>query len=130
MMARKMMLVPVDSIQPLVEGLENGLDEEIILSAIPKNYKTRVQALLNHMTADPQHRLQWNKKGELIYHGQVIPGSHITDLLKNSQRQYKHAPVGLQEFQDGLKEINIPIGLLEVRHGPPGQRISLPKGWL
>ena len=81
------------------------MDTEVILSAIPKNYRTRAQALLNHITADPQHRFRWNQQGELIYRGQVIPGSHITDLLKNSQRHSQ--PVGLQEFQDGLKELNI-----------------------
>jgi len=130
MMAHKMMLVPVERNGGLAtpspeDGKDYRLDTEVILSAIPKNYKTRAQALLNHITADPQHRLRWNQQGELIYRGQVIPGSHITDLLKNSQRQYRHSqPVGVREFQDGLKELNIPVGLMEARPGPPGQRIA------
>ena len=86
---------------------------------------------MNHITADPQQRIQWNERGELLHHGKVIPGSHITDLLKNSQRQYRHSnPVGLQEFQDGLKELNIPIGLMEPRPGPPGQRLVPQNKWL
>lgn len=122
-MAHKMMLVPAEG--PSEQS--NGLDVEVILSAIPKNFRTRARALMNHIVADPQQRIHWNAQGELIYHGEVIPGSHITDLLKNSQRQYKHSmPVGQEEFQDGLKELNIPIGLVEARPGPPGQRL----GWI
>lgn len=131
-MARKMMLVPVENEVGGSTEEENGLDVDIILSAIPKNFRTRAKALLNHIAADPQQRLRWNQQGELIYHGKLIPGSHITDLLKNSQRQYRHSsPVGLKEFQDGLKELNIPIGLVEMRPpGPPGERLVPQNKWL
>jgi len=129
-MARKMMLVPVEAHHPTTQEEESHLDTDIIMSAIPKNYRTRAQALLNHITADPQHRLRWNTRGELVYQGQVIPGSHITDLLKNSQRQYKHAPMGLNEFEAGLKELNVPTGLMEARLGPPGERLIPQKKWL
>ena len=138
-MAHKMMLVPVEKYQegssPTTTTANSQekiprtkLDVEVILSAIPKNYRNRARALLNHITADPQQRLQWNDQGELIYHDNVIHGSHITDLVKNSQRQYKHSqPVGLTEFQDGLRQLNIPIGLLETRSGPPGVRVATDK---
>ena len=107
------------------------LDMDVILSAIPKNFRTRARALLNHITADPEHRLQWNERGELVYYGKVITGSHITDLLKNSQRQYRHSqPVGHVEFQKALNELNIPIGLMETRPGPPGQRLTPQNQWL
>ena len=121
-MAQKMMLVPVEDHQRTTQE-ENGLSIDVIMSAIPKNYRTRAQALLNHITADPQHRLRWNQRGELIYQGQVVHGSHITDLLKNSQRQYKHAPMGLEEFEAALRELNVPTGLMEARPGPPGERL-------
>ena len=132
MMAHKMMLVPVEEVKhPPSKTEEHGLDTEVILSAIPKNYRTRAKALLNHISVDPQHRLRWNQWGELVYHDQVIPGSHITDLLKNSQRHYKHSqPMGLHEFHEGLKELNIPIGLVEARPGPPGERLMPQKKWL
>jgi len=145
-MAHQMKLVPVDGAgvyqptpthapTPTQEHtmMTDSLDVEVILSAIPKNYRTRARALINHISADGQHRLQWNGRGELVYHGKVIPGSHITDLLKNSQRQYKHfQPVGQQEFRAGLKELNIPSGLMETRPGPPGIRLSpkKPIQWL
>lgn len=134
MMARKMMLVPVEregSMPTREERDDYKLDKDVILSAIPKNSKSRVEALLNHIAADPKQRLRWNQHGELIYHGRVVPGSHITDLLKNSQRQYRHSqPVGLSEFKDGLKELNIPVGLMEARPGPPGERDAPEQTWL
>ena len=149
-MAQRMALVPAESHQsvapptvsqspltapvtssPTVSQGKERLDAEVILSTIPKNYRNRARALMNHITADPQQRLQWNERGELIYHDNVIPGSHITDLLKNYQIQYKHSqPVGQKAFRDGLKELNIPIGLLESRPGPPGIRLSSDKKWL
>ena len=130
-MAQRMLLVPEQTYHgtlaassPVPQRMES-LDVEVILSAIPKNYRNRARALVNHITADPQQTLQWNERGEIIYHGKVIPGSHITDLLKNSQRQYRHLqPAGYREFQDGLKELNIPIGLMDARPGPPGQRLA------
>ena len=128
------MLVPVENYQPnpSTEERKNGLDVEVILSAIPKNFRTRARALMNHIAADPQQRLRWNERGELVYHDDLIPGSHITDLLKNSQRQYKHSqPVGQREFREGLGELNVPVGLMETRLGPPGQRlVAMPRGWL
>lgn len=119
-MARKMMLIPVEKFQfDQPEEKSTALDVDVILSAIPKNFRNRAKALLNHIMADPQQGLRWNNHGELIYKGKVVPGSHITDLLKNSQRQYKHLKLtGLEEFRNGLKDLNIPIGLME--YGPPG----------
>ena len=144
-MAKRMLLVPEEAlssperkanldaeVEPTLSvPRTKNLDVEVILSAIPKNYKNRARALMNHIAADPQQRIQWNERGELIYHGKVISGSHITDLLKNSQRQYRHLqPVGYQEFQDGLKELNVPIGLMEARPGPPGLRLAPQDMWL
>jgi len=137
-MAHQMMLVPVDnqnrsSNTSQEKNSHDVLEADVILSAIPKNYRDRVRALLNHINADPEQRLQWNELGELIYHGRVIPGSHITDLLKHSQRQNVHSPpVGQQEFRTGLQEMNVPVGLMEFRPGPPGIRLSpeKPIKWL
>ena len=116
MMAQKMILVTPEKYRTLTEPTaqmeENALDVDVILSAIPKNYRNRARSLLNHIMADPQRRLRWNGRGELIYGGARIPGSHITDLLKHSQRPYQHRqPIGQSEFVRGLKELNIPAGL-------------------
>ena len=120
-MARQMVLVPMEEYQvDHGQKSENAaaLDRQVILSAIPKNYRNRATSLLNHIDADPQQRLQWNGRGELIYKSRTIHGSHITDLIKNSQRPYVQQPVGEEEFRKGLKELNIPVGLLTVSTAP------------
>ena len=127
-MAHKMFLVSPEKYKRLTndddddEPIEtSALEIEVILSAIPKNFRNRARALLNHIMADPQHIIQWNDKGELIMKGSIIAGSHITDLLKNSQRKYRHLqPIGQKEFRERLKELNIHLGLME--SAPPGIR--------
>lgn len=117
-----MLLVPVDSIQA-GNSVENySLTTEEILSTMPQSYRMRAREVLDHISADPQKRLQWNEHGELIYHGKVIHGSHIIDLLKNSQGENKNSQlVGHQEFQDGLRELKILEFSID-RPGPPGIR--------
>lgn len=123
-----MLLVPIEKYQADLNQIpENvALDHQIILSAIPKNYRSRATSLLHRIEADPQHRLQWNKHGELIYHGKTINKSHIADLIKNSQRPYVQQPVGNEEFQKGLQELNIPIG---IRTSSSSQRIPPNPKW-
>ncbi len=106
------------------------LEIDVILSDIPKNFRNRAKSLLNHITADPQQRLRWNGTGEIIYNGLVVSGSRISELLNNSQRRYKHLkPIGQHEFREGIRELNIPLGLLE--SGPPGiPNIFETKTWL
>lgn len=60
--------------------------------------------------------MQWNEKGELIFHEKVVFGSHITDLLRDSLRKYKSfTPDGREEFHRGLRELNVPKSLIEQR---------------
>jgi len=119
-----MILISPDKYNQLTEDSTDNqqmepLDVDVILSAIPKNFRNRAKSLLTHIMADTAHTLQWNERGELLYRGTLIPGSHITDLLKNSQRHYRHLqPIGQKEFRKGLQELNVPLGLLET--GPPG----------
>jgi hypothetical protein len=83
------------------------------MGALPKPYRQRGRALLQHIQQDPEHRLSWDEKGHLIYKGQTIPHSHISDLLKDSQYLYKRLdPVGKEEFYNVLKEMNVPKGLI------------------
>ena len=94
-------------------GEGNALSEEVILASVPKPYKYKVRGLLMHMKNDPHKILSWNEKGELVYRGRVISGSHISDLLKDTQRHYKQfSPHGVEEFRQGLEELHVPIGLL------------------
>ncbi len=108
---------------------EDGLTIEEILDTVPQRYRKRIESILNYISRDPRHTLNWNVRGELIYKDTAVSDSHITDLLKDSQYEHKgYTPVGYIEFYKGLKEINLPITLIgnptrrrELRHHrPPG----------
>ena len=93
-------------------GQVEHLDTEVILSSIPKHYKYKIKAILAHIQHDPRNILGWDDKGQLLYHGKVISGSHISDLLKSTQRAFKSfVPLGEKEFYQGLKDIHVPTSL-------------------
>jgi len=54
----------------------------------------------------------WNAKGEFVYKGQVVRGSHMTDLLKHISHSYKSSriapPKGWSKFLNTLADLNIP----------------------
>lgn len=118
-------------------GNENQKDSKWLLG-IPSLFKRNSQAILDHFL-DHKDTLTWNERGEIIYKGHVIAGSNLTDLLKDSQRSYKHLnPLGDREFYRAWAELNMPEGLLgneqrkaEVRNyktNPNDQYIPPPPG--
>ena len=143
----KMMLVPVarykrlqqrlqtgEGVEEEVEEGEEGLSDDVILQAMAKNHKTKARALLGHIRNDGG--LTWNQKGEIVYGGVKVAGSHITDLVKDTMRPYSNfTPMGREVFYRALADMNIPRGLInrqggvldvEVykrrKAGPPGMR--------
>ena len=57
--------------------------------------------------------IAWNAKGELVYKGDVVPNTHIHDLIQDVLRKRKtHIPVGWQTFARALRESNIPQDLV------------------
>ena len=92
-----------------------GLPSDHILDSMPKRYKFKVGSIVSHILRDPQNTLSWNEAGELLYHGTLIPGSHIIDLLKDTQYQHKGYQLkGITEFYKGLQEIHVPTTLIRV----------------
>ena len=99
-----------------VEEAEEGMSEEVVLEAMPKNYKTKARALLGHIKNDGG--LTWNNRGEIIYKGTKVAGSHITDLVKDAMRAYSNfTPVGKDVFYRALTDMNIPRGLINRQEG-------------
>ena len=95
------------------QGEGEPLDSEIIMASIPKQFRYKVKAILAYIQRDSYHLMNWNEKGELIYRGKVIQGSHISDFLKSTQRLYKSfTPVGETMFRHGLAELHVPVSLL------------------
>ena len=90
---------------------ENRLDQSIILKAVPKNFRVRAEALLDHLSH--ANDLSWNKRGVLLYRGNLVPHSNISDLIRYCMREYtSFTPVGLNEYVKGLVLSNIPISLI------------------
>ena len=84
-----------------------GIDNTLILQAIPKMYRNKASTILSHLANSDI--LHWNNRGEVIYKGKHIPFSHITDLLRDTQHEYKNMDlVGMSEFYQALSELNIP----------------------
>lgn len=144
------MLIPVARYNKLQQRLQTGggegeenqheaLSDDVILEAMPKNYKTRARALLGHIKNDGG--LTWNERGEISYKGSQVKGSHITDLVKDAMRAYSNfTPVGKDMFYRALADMNIPRGLINRQEGvlemetykrrrekgPPGRRVQKP----
>ena len=94
--------------EPSVESLS----DEMIVRGIPKNMKTRAQALLARLK-EREDAITWDDRGQVILKGTLIPKSNISDLISDAMRSRKHFnPVGVQKFYDVLYEINIPKDLV------------------
>ena len=93
---------------PYVESLS----DEMIVRGIPKNMKTRAQALLARLK-EREDAITWDDRGQVILKGTLIPKSNISDLISDAMRFRKHFnPVGVQKFYNVLNEINIPKDLV------------------
>ena len=95
------------------------LSDEMIVRGIPKNMKTRAQALLARLK-EREDAITWDERGQVILKGDLIPKSNISDLVSDAMRSRKHFnPVGVQQFYDLLYEINVPKDLVrnEKRRG-------------
>ena len=88
------------------------LSDEMIVRGIPKNMKTRAQALLARLK-EREDAITWDERGQVILKGDLIPKSNISDLISDAMRSRKHFnPVGVREFYDIIYEINIPKDLV------------------
>ena len=94
--------------EPSVESLS----DEMIVRGIPKNMKTRAQALLARLK-EREDAITWDDRGQVILKGALIPKSNISDLISDAMRSRKHFnPVGVQKFYDILYKINVPKDLV------------------
>ena len=76
-----------------------------------KNLRHKASILLKRLKQDDN--IAWNTKVELVYKGDVIPNTHIHDLVQDVLRKCKtHVPVGWQTFARALRESNIPQDLM------------------
>ena len=108
------------------------LSDEMIVRGIPKNMKTRAQALLARLK-EREDAITWDERGQVILKGDLIPKSNISDLISDAMRSRKHFnPVGVQKFYDILYEINVPKDLVrnEKRWSKEEEEEKEEKAWL
>lgn len=90
------------------------LDEEEILESLPPNVRYKGRRLLSHIRNNPD--VEWNDKGELIYHQSVIKKSNIIDLigelLKSNSSKTEPLLSGWEEFTSILRASDIPKYLI------------------
>lgn len=87
--------------------------EDDLIRNFPKSIKGKAKVLLEridrHRSTQKDPTVDWNSKGELLYKGEAVPGSNITDLILDVLQSRKDFnPNGWQQFMSGLKGINFP----------------------
>jgi hypothetical protein len=100
--------IPIVEEQPKTSG-----QTKVDLQLFPQNYRTRAQNLLTH--ARNQAGIDWNQKGEILVNGNLIPGSHVVDLIDNTIRYKKgiqRDTPGTREFVKALMDSNVPQALI------------------
>ncbi len=90
---------------------EEDMPEDMILMGMPKAFYRKAKSLLQHIKTTGQ--IKWNKRGEVIIKGKMIPNSHIFDLIRDAMKEYQSfKPTGKQEFYAALYDSNVPTSLL------------------
>jgi len=84
---------------------------EFDLTYFPKYLRSKADWLLKHLT---KNGIRWNSTGEIFYNDQVVPGSHILELVNDALRERKRSnPTGWQVFALILKELNVPRNIVQ-----------------
>ena len=89
-----------------------GYSAQNIISSLPKRYQNRAESLLSLVGKEPD-QLAWNNRGEIIVKGNIVPGSHIADLVRSVLvPKAKRPQKGTDPFAQALDEMNIPQGMM------------------
>ena len=82
---------------------------DAVVASVPKLVRGKAEQLAKVVLRE----MTWSPKGELIVNGQVLPGTHVVDLVGNAVRQRKSfRPAGRDAFIEGLSRINVPRELI------------------
>ena len=61
--------------------------------------------------------IKWNKKGEILYKGKILPETNIIHLIKHAMQNDKSRPHGVKAFYRILAKANIPKKLISNKEG-------------
>ena len=86
--------------------------ESDVLGSVPVTLRKKAERLLKHLKAD-RNVIDWNQRGEIIAEGNIVKGSHLIDLIKDTLRKRKDFnPRGWKEFNKALAVLNTPQDLV------------------
>ncbi|XP_057299226.1 uncharacterized protein LOC130629866 [Hydractinia symbiolongicarpus] len=84
---------------------------EYVISNLPKSMK-KTAGLLEQYLRQYSDRVAWNERGELIYRGDIIRGSNVSDLFRNiltkTGKHDKSGTLPTSTFTKILAELNVP----------------------
>ena len=97
---------------------ETKINQEQILSTIPPRLRNQANAVLQYVLSAPKQILDWSKRGEMIFRGQLFPTTNISDFIGDVVRQRKSfKPLGVSYFYKALADLNIPEGIISNEYG-------------
>ena len=86
--------------------------ENDVLGSVPVTLRKKAERLLKHLKSD-RNIIDWNQRGEIIAEGNIVKGSHLIDLIKDTLRKRKDFnPRGWKEFNKALAVLNTPQDLV------------------
>ena len=89
----------------------------MIIQTIPKKFRSKAKIILEYI----KDSISWTDKGEMVIRGEIYPETHIAVgysvgeySVRYSVGEYgKYPPKDYEIFQDFLKELNAPKGLIQ-----------------
>ena len=97
--------------QKLPKTEDDQVGEEII-DSVPPSYRNKASLLVKKLKRDEV--LGWNEGGNLMYNGEVVPGTNIVDIVNDvlRPRSKNPQPKGWDLVAQGIKETNVPLELV------------------
>ena len=82
---------------------------ENLIKSLPKSSQNEASLMIEHLKSHPEI-ISWNSKGEIIFKGDRIPDSNLTDLISSvtTNRKLDIPLIAKTVFIKGLSEANVP----------------------
>jgi hypothetical protein len=102
-----------------------------ILTKFPDEYKLYAKRLLSFIKKHGIGVLDWNEDDVLLYKGDTVTGSDISQLIIHLFKTNRAPPRGMKQFREGLNKIRVPKAFIKpYLLKPPGIPHNIKKKWL
>ena len=89
------------------------LFSDILQYAISKPMQRKAMGLLQYLHEHIGNTIKWNQRGQILVNGEVIPGTHIVDLVRHAVcSKTVRTPVGSDIFYKALTDVDTPSSLV------------------